>query len=156
MINYQIKWNKYKQWCKRYGYTIWNPFSQKFTDCFFCEKNITPLSLLSKATRLFLNGNFSFKEFNPFMTGVPRMRRKEKLPGVPLVWRCIEAPTQQQATAGMQADSGPAPHADFVVIRKLLFSSPKYTETSSKHVQYKLADQLLDIIMECGRSAHLS
>lgn len=32
IMNYQYKWKKYRQWCKREGHTISNPSSQKFAD----------------------------------------------------------------------------------------------------------------------------
>ena len=53
IMNCQYKWNRYREWCKREGHMVSNPFNQKFADFLVFLRQDCHLSLNAiKDTRL--------------------------------------------------------------------------------------------------------
>ena len=64
-MNYQYKWKKFREWCKREGHTVSNPSSQKFADFFVFLRQDCRLSVTAiKGYKAMLNGVFALKGFD--------------------------------------------------------------------------------------------
>lgn len=64
-MNYQYKWRKFREWCKKEGHTVSNPSSQKFADFLVYLRQTCKLSVTAiKGYKAMLNGVFAFKGFN--------------------------------------------------------------------------------------------
>ena len=65
LVNYQHKWRKYRQWCKKKGHTISNPSSQKFADFLVFLRTECNLSTSAiKGYKSMLNGIFTYNGFD--------------------------------------------------------------------------------------------
>ncbi|XP_045130668.1 uncharacterized protein LOC123515846 [Portunus trituberculatus] len=65
IMNYQYKWKRFREWCKREGHTVSNPTSQKIADFLVflrqdCRMSVTAI----KGYKAMLNGVFALKGFD--------------------------------------------------------------------------------------------
>lgn len=65
LMNYQYKWKRYRTWCRRNGYTVSNPSSQKFAEFLVHLRLDCHLSVSAiKGYKAMLNSVFRFKGFD--------------------------------------------------------------------------------------------